>query len=103
MLQYTSQRPIHYITWFLTGLITLVCLYNIVPAGDETLVCAEERLLEIETDGDKHDLRELEWALDLPSSNNSTSQTWQYVQVFFLWQPSQFEVHKHYGRGPPRS
>ncbi len=101
MLQSTCQRQIHLITWFLTGLVTLVCLYNIVPTGKEALVCAEERLLEIETDGDKHDSRELEWALDLPSSNNSTSQTWQYVQVFFLWQPSQFEVHKHFGRGPP--
>lgn len=38
--------------------MTLVCLYNIVPAGKEALVCAEERLLEIETDGDKHDSHE---------------------------------------------
>ena len=82
--------------------MTLVCLYNVLPAGKESLVCAEERALEIEADGDKHDSRELDWALDVPNSNGTISQTWHYDQVFFLWQPSQFALRAHFGRGPPR-
>ncbi len=79
------------------------CLSRVSNAGKEVPACAEERLLESDVESDKLDLRESDLARYVTNHGVPASQTWQTIQVIYLWRSSEVELLSNLVRGPPRS
>jgi hypothetical protein len=81
----------------------LGCLFSFLPALKESLVCAEERVLEIEVeDDDRNESRALDWALCSQIGERSLPQTWINILGLSISLASENEWRSHFIRGPPR-
>ena len=89
------------VAWFITWLLLACCFINSIPTSKGALVCAEERLVELEIDDERSDSRDFEFVLFSQIDERSTSQAWHDVQVFFCTQTSQVEYSANFERGPP--
>jgi hypothetical protein len=87
------------ITWLLIGLLLSGSLVNCLPVLKDSVVFSEERVLE--TDDDRSDAKDIDFAICVEFSEFSTSQTWSELQVFCFKQFSSQEFSSNSERGPP--
>ena len=101
MHQFTIQRQTFFkIAWFLTGLMFAGSLLNSLPTVNDSAVCAEERVLEVDDD-DRCDSAEVDVALYKQVDEHPASQTWQELQVFYCVHTIAVIPSANLKRGPP--
>ncbi len=89
------------VTWLLSGVLLACCLLNSVPLSKAALVCAEERVVELEIDDERSEPRGPDFILFTQIEERSTSQAWHEVQVFTCSLTGQVDLLLNFERGPP--